>query len=172
MGITRIAVFRPVIVLAIVVALAVFGVVAYNALGLEENPTANLPIVTVQITYPGANARTVEEQVTRRVEDAIASLGNIRTLSSVSRNSLATITVEFREGVNVDTAANDVQRKVTTVRRDLPAEVEEPSYNKLDLNDVPILYLSVTGEGADGAALYRLADETVRPRLEGVSGHP
>ena len=144
MSLTRLAVFRPVVALTVTLALVLFGIASYTSLGLEQNPQLELPIVTVQVTYPGASARTVEEQVARRIEDAVAGLGNIKTLTSVSRNGLATVTVEFNEGIDVDTAASDVERRVSGVRRDLPAEAEEPSFVKLDLNDVPVLYLAVT----------------------------
>jgi HAE1 family hydrophobic/amphiphilic exporter-1 len=171
MGLTRLAVFRPVVALTVTVALLLFGVLSYFSLGLEQNPQLKLPIVTVQVVYPGASAQTVEEQVTRRVEDAIAGLGNIKTLSSTSRIGVATITVEFHEGINVDVAANDVQQRVSGVRREMPADVEEPSYFKLDFNDTPILYLAVTGNGeSDGTDLYRLADDVIRQRLETVGG--
>ena len=170
MSLTRLAVFRPVIAVTVTLALVLFGIISYESLGLEQNPELNLPIVTVQVTYPGASAKVVEEQVARRLEDAIAGLGNIQTLTSVSRNGLATVTVEFNEGTNVDTAANDVQRRVSGVRKDLPADAEEPSYVKLDLNDVPVMYLAVTSTNADPTSLYRVADDVVRPRLETVEG--
>ncbi|MCC7370343.1 MAG: efflux RND transporter permease subunit [Chloroflexi bacterium] len=170
MSLTRIAVFRPVVALTVTLALVLFGVVSYTSLGLEQNPELNLPIVTVQVVYPGASARSVEEQVARRIEDAVAGLGNIKTITSVSRNSLATVTVEFNEGVDVDTAASDVERRVSGVRRDLPTDAEEPSFVKLDLNDVPVLYLSVTSSTGDPVQLYRMADDIVRPRIETVDG--
>ncbi|MFN8637398.1 MAG: efflux RND transporter permease subunit [Chloroflexota bacterium] len=170
MSLTRLAVFRPIVALTVTFALILFGLVSYSSLGLEQNPQLNLPIVTVQIVYPGASARTVEEQVARRIEDAIAGLGNIKTITSVARNGLATVTVELTEGVNVDTAASDVERRVSGVRRDLPAEAEEPSFVKLDLNDVPVLYLAVTGASGDPVQAYRVADDLVRPRLETVDG--
>ena len=119
MTLTRLAVYRPVIALTATLALLMFGVLSYFSLGLEQNPQLKLPIVTMQVTYPGASAQTVEEQVTRRVEDAIAGLGNIKTLSSVSRTGLAVVTVEFQEGVDVDVAASDVQQRVSGARRDL-----------------------------------------------------
>ena len=124
--------------------LVLFGIVSYTSLGLEQNPQLDLPVVTVQVAYPGASARTVEEQVARRIEDAVAGLGNIKTITSVARNGMATVTGEFNEGIDVGTAASDVERRVSGVRRDLPAEAEEPSFVKLDLNDVPVLYLAVT----------------------------
>ena len=170
MTLTRIAVFRPVVALTVTLALVMLGLVSYVNLGLEQNPALDLPIVTVQVVYPGASARTVEEQVARRVEDAVASLGNIKTLTSISRSGLATVTVEFNEGVDVDTAASDVERRVSGVRRDLPAEAEEPSFVKLDLNDVPVLYLAVTSTSGDPVQTSRIADDSVRPRLETVEG--
>ena len=169
MGLTRLSVYRPVVALTVTVALVLFGVASYFSLGLEQNPQLKLPIVTVQVAYPGASAQTVEEQVTRRVEDAIAGLGNIKTLSSVSRTGLAVVTVEFQEGIDVDVAASDVQQRVSGARRDLPSEAEEPSYLKLDFNDIPILDLGITGSD-DEVALYRIADEQVRPRLETAPG--
>jgi HAE1 family hydrophobic/amphiphilic exporter-1 len=171
MSLTRLAVFRPVIALTIAFAVVLGGLVSYVTLGLEQTPQLNVPIVTVQVSVPGASPRTIEEQVTRKIEDAVAGLGNIKTLSSTSRTGLATITIEFREGIDVDVAANDVQQRVSGIRKDLPAEAEEPSFLKLDLNDTPVLYLAVTGQpGVDETELYRVADDLVRPRLETADG--
>src|SRR5919199_5840799 len=150
MGLTRLAVFRPVIALTIAVALVLFGIVSYFSLGLEQNPQLKLPIVTVQVAYPGASAQTVEEQVARPIEDAIAGLGNVKQLTSISRTGFATITVEFREGVDVDAAASDVQQRVSSARRSMPVDVEEPSYYKLDFNDIPVLYLAISADGQKG----------------------
>ncbi len=171
MNLTRTAVFHPVIALTIAAAVVIGGLVAYTGLGLEQTPQLDIPVVTVQVTAPGASPRTIEEQVTRKIEDAVAGLGNIKTLSSTSRTGLATITIEFKESMDVDVAVNDVQQRVSGVRRDLPAEAEEPTYLKLDLNDTPVLYLAVTGQpGVDDTQLFRVADDLVRPRLETVDG--
>src|ERR1044071_3906139 len=147
MQLTRMAVYRPVVALTVALALTLFGVVSYFSLGLENNPELNLPYVTVTAAYPGASAQTVEEQVTRPLEDSISSLGGIKSMQSTSQVSLSQIVIEFEEGVNVDVAASDVQQKVSGTRRDLPTEVEEPSYTKLDLNDQPIVNLAVTSAG-------------------------
>jgi HAE1 family hydrophobic/amphiphilic exporter-1 len=171
MSLTRTAVFHPVIALTLTIAIVLGGLVSFSALGLEQTPQLNVPVVTVQVMVPGASPRTIEEQVTRRIEDAVAGLGNIKTLSSTSRTGLATITIEFREGIDVDVAVNDVQQRVSGIRRDLPDDAEEPSFLKLDLNDTPVLYLAVTGqEGVAETDLYRVADDLVRPRLETADG--
>lgn len=171
MSLTRTAVFHPVIALTLTIAIVLGGLVSFSALGLEQTPQLNVPVVTVQVMTPGASPRTIEEQVTRRIEDAVAGLGNIKTLSSTSRTGLATITIEFREGIDVDVAVNDVQQRVSGIRRDLPDDAEEPSFLKLDLNDTPVLYLAVTGQqGVPETDLYRVADDIVRPRLETADG--
>src|SRR5688572_30591976 len=171
MKLTRMSVYRPVVALTVTLALTLFGIMSYVSLGLENNPELNLPFVTVTAVYPGASAQTVEEQVTRPLEDSISSLGGIKTMQSSSQVSLSQITIEFEEGVNVDVAASDVQQKVSGARRELPSEVEEPSYSKLDFNDQPIVNLAVTGVGEpDPVRLYRVANDVVRPRLEGIAG--
>ncbi len=171
MSLTRLSVFHPVIALTVTLAIVLGGIVSYLGLGLEQFPQLNLPIVTVQVTMPGASSRTVEEQITREIEDAVAGLGNIKTLSSVSRSGLATVTVEFLESVDVDVAVNDVQQRVSGVEQQFPIEAESPSYLKLDLNDRPVLYLSVTSDGpTDETQRFRVADDVVRKRLETVDG--
>ena len=172
MKLTKLAVYRPVVALTVTLALAIFGVVSYFSLGLENNPTLKLPIVTVTASYPGASAQVVEEQVARKMEDAIATLGNIKTMTSTSSTGSSQIVVEFNEGVNQDVAAMDVQQKVSGVRSEMPSEVEEPSYGKLDFNGEPILNLAVTSaRGAgDPLQLYRVADDVIRPKLENVEG--
>src|SRR3954465_11157238 len=139
MQLTRLAVFHPVIAITVTAALVIFGVAAYLTLGLEQNPQVDVPIVTITAPYPGASAESIEESVTRPIEDAVAGLGGIKTITSSSQTNLATITVEFQEGTNVDVAASDVQQRVSGVQRTLPDEVEPPSYAKLDFNDVPVL---------------------------------
>src|SRR4051794_25857869 len=171
MWLTRVSVYHPVVALTIAFAVVLAGCAAYATLGLELNPAINVPIVTVTAVYPGASAESVEASVTRPIEDAVAGLGGVKTITSSSQTNLATITVEFQEGTNVDVAASDVQQRVSGVQRTLPDEVEPPSYARLDFNDVPVLSLAVTTPGgADPLVLYRIANDTIRPGLETVEG--
>jgi HAE1 family hydrophobic/amphiphilic exporter-1 len=171
MTLTRVSVYHPVIALTVTLAVVLAGIAAYFTLGLEQNPQINLPIVTITAAYPGASAEAVEESVTRPIEDAVTGLGGIKTLTSSSQTSLATIVVEFQEGTDVDVAASDVQQRVSGIRRSLPDEVEDPGFAKLDFNDFPVLSLAVTTPGTpDPLVLYRIANDTVRPGLETVGG--
>src|SRR6266511_27149 len=160
MGLTRLAVYRPVLALTLLVSLILAGLLSYANLGLDQLPDIRPPIVTIQVAYPGAGPEDVEQQVTRRVEDAVAALSDIEELSSTSSQGAAVITVRFRESVNVDLVALDVERAVNNIRRELPTEVESPVIRKLDLNDQPIMYLALwTYQWRDGSELYRVADE-------------
>src|SRR5919198_1270716 len=169
MKLTQLAVYHRVIALTVTFALIVGGIAAYCSLGLELK--AQVPIVTVSTAYPGASAETVEESVTRPLQDAIAGLGGIKTITSNSQTNVSIITVEFQEGTDVDVAASDVQQRVSGIRRTLPSDVEDPSYAKLDFNDFPVLDLAVTTPGGgDEVELYRVANDVVRPSLETVGG--
>jgi HAE1 family hydrophobic/amphiphilic exporter-1 len=170
MGLTKLAVYHPVVILTVVLALVLFGTISYFSLGLELMPKIDLPITTVQVQFHGATAGTVEEQITRRVEDAIAPAGNIKKMTSYSVDGLSTVQVEFYEVIDPDFAAAEVQRRVSTIRSDLPADAEEPSYLKLDLNDTPVMYVAVTSPAGDPVELYRVADDIVRPKIEAAQG--
>src|SRR6266536_3581362 len=172
MTLTRLAVFHPVIALTVTFALIIFGLASYFTLGLELNPQVVVPIVTINTPYPGASADAVEESVTRPIEDAIAGLSGIKTITSNSQTNASVITVEFQDGTDVDVASSDLQQRVSAIRRTLPADVEDPSYAKLDFNDVPVLNLAVTttATAADQVELYRVANDTARPSLETVDG--
>src|SRR3954452_13529527 len=171
MRLTRLSVFHPVIAITITMTVVIFGVFAFFNLGLEQNPQRTVPIMTITASYPGASAEAVEQDVTRPIEDAVVGVGNVKTMTSTSQTSLATLTVEFQEGVNIDVAASDVQQHVSRILSTLPTEVEEPSYAKLDLNDVPVLNLAVSGPpGGDPPELYRVANDVARPALETSPG--
>src|SRR3954469_9624794 len=95
MKLTRLAVFHPVIAVTVTAALVIFGIASFLTLGLEQNPQVDVPIVTITAPYPGASAESVEESVTRAIEDAVAGIGGIKTITSNSQTSVSVITVEF-----------------------------------------------------------------------------
>ncbi|MBA3332083.1 MAG: efflux RND transporter permease subunit, partial [Actinobacteria bacterium] len=158
-------------ILVAIASIVLFGAVSYTRLGLDQLPEITVPVVTVLVPYPGAGPREVEEQVTRKLEDGLAGLSDVEEISSVSSQNLATISVKFRESVDIDLVALEVERTVNNLRRELPTEVEAPTTRKVDLNDQPILYLALTSAGGrDPTELFRIADDQIRPRLESLEG--
>ena len=148
--------------------MALGGVVSLRQLSQDFLPQVNLPVVTVGV--PTARPTEVEEQVTRVLEDQISGLSDVQEMSSVSRPGGASITITFREGIDVDRAVNDVRQRVDAARRDLPSAIQEPAVGKLAITDLPVLTLALSSATAPPTALYSTADETVRRQLETVEG--
>jgi len=169
MWLTEIAVKRPLLVVAFLIAIVFAGVQAYVDLGIDLFPQINTPIVTTTIVYPGAGPEEVEELVTKPVEDAIAALNDIDTLSSVSTEGFSAVTVTFTERANPATIATEVERRVNAIRNTLPPETEAPTVVKADFNALPVPQLALSGDRPP-EQLFRLADNEIRPRLEGLPG--
>src|SRR6266511_3734693 len=114
----------------------VFGSFAYALMGVAITPNVNFPSVVVTTTYAGADPETIEANVTRPIEDAIAGLQNIDTngLTSVSSQGVSTVSVQFTTAANPDLISVDVERVVNSVRNRLPPEVEAPAISKFDIN--------------------------------------
>jgi len=168
-GLTRVAVARPVFMLMIISAMVILGLVSYTRLNQELFPSLNIPVVTVLTAYPGAGPDDVERLVTRPVEDAVSGIANVDVVSSSSREGLSTVTITFTDAANLDTAATDVERRVGTIRGALPADAAAPSVLKVDTAALPVLSLALTGD-APASRLYDIAANQVKPRLETRGG--
>ena len=123
-AISQISISRPVLAGVMSVLLVLFGIVGYTFLGTREYPVTDSPIVMVTTVYPGASADIIASQVTKPLEEAVAEANGIRALSSVSREQVSIITVEFNLNADLEAAANDVRDKVSKSRQQLPADIE------------------------------------------------
>src|SRR5437870_6608223 len=146
MGITSIAIRRPLFMLMVILAVVVFGLVSYSRLGVDLNPNVNFPVVSVVTAYPGAGAESVDRLVTRKVEDSVAGLSGIDYIQSASSRGVSRVVVIFKDGVDADKAAIDVERNVSAARSSLPKEAEAPTVIKADLGAEPVLNLSLSGD--------------------------
>ena len=144
MWLTDLAIKRPLLLSMVLLFFVLIGAVAYTRLGADQYPQVNIPYVTVMVPYPGAGPDEVESGVTKTIEDAVAGAANLKTLTSISMDGLSLTTIEFTISANTDTAAIDVERKVSSVRSLLPSDVKEPSVIKSDFNALPILSLSLS----------------------------
>ncbi|HEY0610779.1 MAG TPA: efflux RND transporter permease subunit, partial [Chitinophaga sp.] len=123
-AISQMSISRPVLAGVMSVLLILFGIVGYTFLGTREYPVTDSPIVTVTTVYPGASADIIASQVTKPLEEAIAEANGIRAMSSVSREQVSVITVEFNLNADLEAAANDVRDKVSKSRQQLPTDIE------------------------------------------------
>ena len=169
MGLTRVALSRPLFILMVILGMVIMGAVSYTRLGVELFPNLNNPVVTVVTAYPGAAPEDVERLVTKPIEDAVAGLNHVDVLTSSSTEGRSTVTIQFTDKANADVAATDVERRVSGIRAALPSEALAPSVLKLDLNQQAILSLTLSGNRPLDQ-LYTLADDAIKPRLEAADG--
>lgn len=169
MKIADISIRRPSIVIVVFTALTLFGILSYFSLNYELLPKFSPGVVSIATVYPGASPGEVENTVTKKIEDAVASLENIKKLDATSYESLSLVIIELRAGADVDLALNDAQRKINSMLSELPDDAEAPSLNKFSFDDLPILTLSATAE-LDDAAFYDLIDKQIQPILSRVPG--
>lgn len=169
MSLARTAVFRPVLTTVIVLAFVVLGLSSFQRLVVDLLPKVEFPFVTVTTVYPGAGPEEVESQVTEKLEEAVATLANVRRLDSINRESLSLLLIEFELGADVDLVSIDVKEKIEEVLAELPEAVDKPQVVKFDMEALPILSFSLTGPGSL-RDLYDLADRRVRDELSRADG--
>jgi hydrophobe/amphiphile efflux-1 (HAE1) family protein len=158
----------PTIVLFLVLTLG--GLVCFPMLGIDENPNIDVPAVTVTVTQPGADPSELEAQVTKKVEDSVAGLGNIDQVISTVNDGISVTRVEFVLGTNSDRATNDVRNAVAQIRQNLPQDINEPIVKRLDWSGGPIATYSVFSDQRSVAELSNLVDQTISRAILAVPG--
>jgi len=147
MLITDLSIKRPVLASVLSLLLVAFGALSYFRLPLREYPDIDPPVVSIETNYPGAAAAVVETRITEPLEQSIAGVEGIDTISSTSVDGRSSINVEFRTGRDVDAAANDIRDRVSRVLDDLPVEADPPEIQKVDANEDVIMWLNLEGVG-------------------------
>src|ERR1700722_17166167 len=115
---------NPVPTTVLFLVITIMGIFAFTKLGIDESPNIDLPVVSVTVTESGAAPSELETQVTRKIEDAVAGIGNIKHISSTINEGISTTTVEFVLGTNTDRAVNDVRNEVSKIRQQLPQGID------------------------------------------------
>lgn len=160
---------RPIAVVIVFGILSLVGAYEYATMKYELLPPMDISYVTVQAIYPGASPREVEDQVTKKLEDAVSGIAHIKHVTSESLENLGFVMIEFDSEVDPNDATLDVQRAVATAQGDLPQSVKTPSVAKMSLEEFPIIQLAVTSDSGKGE-LYRLVKDDVKPRLARIGG--
>ncbi|NVK41617.1 MAG: efflux RND transporter permease subunit [Oceanospirillaceae bacterium] len=161
---------RPVLATVMSLLLLLIGLIAYDRLTVREYPKIDLPVVTVETTYPGASASIIESQVTQVLEDSLAGIEGIDFMSSISRTEQSQISITFRLEQDPDEAANDVRDRVGRVRALLPDDIDEPVIAKTEADAQPIIYLAFASERHNPMEITSVADRRVKDRLQTVPG--
>jgi HAE1 family hydrophobic/amphiphilic exporter-1 len=169
MGLTRLSLRRPLTMLMIILGLVVMGYRAYTFLKLDRFPSVDFPFVSVVTIFPGASPEDVEDLIVQPIEDAVATISGIDQIISQATEGVGTVTIAFVEGTDGNTAAIDVERQVSGVKGRLPAEAEDPTIVKADLNAIPVLVMALSGPQSQDA-LFDLAENKLKTRFQAVPG--
>jgi multidrug efflux pump len=167
-NISELSISRPVLSTVIVLVILLFGMIGYQWLGVREYPSVDQPIISVNTTYPGANAEVIMNQITEPLEQNINGIPGIRSLSSVSSQGNSRITVEFELSVDLETAANDVRDKVSRAQRYLPRDCDPPTVSKADADATPIMQIGIRSSRRSLMELSEIAELTVKERLQTI----
>lgn len=170
MQITDICIRRPVFAIVLNIMLMLLGVIAYKRLPVREYPKISEPIVTVSTTYSGANAEIVESQITKPLEDALAGIEGVETITSISRQELSQISIRFKLSRDPDNAAADVRDRVSRTRGNIPKDAQEPIISKVEADAYPILYLAFFSNRHSQMELTDFADRHVKDLLQNLNG--
>ncbi|MGM0783224.1 MAG: efflux RND transporter permease subunit [Pseudomonadota bacterium] len=170
MRLSDISVQRPVLATVLAALIVAFGLLALQRLPLQEYPTIDPPIVSVNTAYPGASASIVETRITQVLEDRIAGVSGIEAISSSSEDGDSRITIEFGLDRDIDSAANDIRDRVSDAMGNLPEEADPPEVEKADSGSDVVLWLALTGEGYSMAELTDYANRYLVDRFSVQNG--
>jgi multidrug efflux pump len=170
MNLSAVCIRRPVLATVITLALILFGLLSFARLPVREYPDIDFPIVSVTTEYPGASSSLVETDVTRILEESLAGLEGLRTITSASREEQSQITIEFNLNRDLDAAVNDVRDRVLGPRRWLPPTIQEPMIYKARTDAEPIIWLSLFSERHSDLELTDFAERYLKDKLATIPG--
>lgn len=169
MSLYRFSVKKPITLLMIVCVVIITGIVSLTKIPLDLLPKIEVPVAVVSTSYKGVGPEEIEKLVTEPIEGAVATVGSMKNIQSISYDGNSLIIVEFNSGTDMDFASLEMREKIDLVKGFLPDEVENPMVIKVDPNAMPIIQLSFYSE-EDLGKLQSILMEIVKPRIERIEG--
>ncbi|CAD5247126.1 MULTISPECIES: efflux RND transporter permease subunit [Halomonadaceae] len=169
MRLSDISVQRPVLAMVIAALIIAFGLLALNRLPLQEYPTIDPPVVTIDTRYPGASASVVETRITQVLEDRIAGVEGIELITSQSEDGRSQIEIEFGIDMDINAAANDIRDRISGALRNLPDDADNPEVTKADSSEEVVVWLSLSG---NDYSITELTDYANRFLVDSLSVQP
>jgi len=164
------AIKNPVPVTVLFVGLVLAGVIAYFGLAVKNFPDVQFPAVSVTITQSGAAPGEIETQITRQVEDAVASIPNVRNIQSTVTQGASTTTLELEIGEDLQKKVDEVQTRIDQIRPNLPREIDEPLVQRVDFDSLPITTFAVSAPAMSDVELSWFIDDTLSRALQAEKG--
>jgi len=170
MSLAAASVRRPITTVMAFLIVILLGSIAFWRLPVDLMPELVYPTLTVRTDYPNVGPQEVEDLITRPIEEAVAAIAGVETITSTSSEGQSAVRVAFTWGTDLDEAADEIRTRVDRIRGRLPEDAETPTVFKFDLASFPILYLGVSSTTMDAVALREFTEERIERRLERVPG--
>lgn len=161
---------NPIAVLVTFITLGTVGIMSFLGLGIDSNPNIDVPAVMVTVTQQGAGPTELETQVTKKVEDAVAGLGDIDQIISTVTDGRSTTTINFILGTDSDQATNDVRNAIAQIRQDLPQDINDPTIQKVEFAGGAIITYAVSSDQRSVEYLSDLVDRQISRALLNIEG--
>ncbi|WP_313528619.1 efflux RND transporter permease subunit [Anaerotignum sp.] len=166
---SRLSIRRPVTTIMVSLMVFIAGIVAYTSLNLSLMPNMDIPVALVSTTYVGAGPEEIENLVSKPLEEALGTVNNVDTITSISNSNNSMVLIQFVDGTDIDMASLDLRDVIDRTKNSLPDDVGDPVIFKMDMNAIPI-NLGVTAENLDLNTLNDLLEDTIAPRFERIEG--
>ncbi len=169
MKLADVSIERPVFATMMILALIVLGLFSFIKLNIDQFPDIDFPYVTVTSVLPGAGPEQIETDVTKKIEDAVNTIGGIDHITSTSQEGVSIVIIQFKLEVEGKQAAQDVREKIAAIRADLPTDLEDPVIQRLDPASQPIFTLTVSGARSE-KEITTYTKNVIKKRIENVPG--
>ena len=170
MFLSNFSVKKPIVTIVILIMLMAMGLLALKKLKVNQIPDVDLPLLVIDINYPGASPDTVEREVLNRVEKAMQSVNGIKDLRGTANEGNANIQVFFEFKKNMVEATDEVRNAIGKVRYKLPTEIREPVILRIDPGSQPIMQLALSSSSQSHAEISRIAEDQLADKFRGISG--
>ena len=170
MFLSNFSIRRPVATIVLIIAMMALGLLALSKLRVNREPDVELPMLFINIPYPGASPETVEREVVNRLEKSLQSIPGVEDLFSTSGESMATFQMRFSFKKNLIEASDEVRNAIASVRYKLPTEMREPMIQRIDTSAQPVMQLALSSKTLSHAAISRLAEDKLADRFRALNG--
>lgn len=169
-GIMTLFIRRPVLAFVLNALIVVAGLAAFNGVDVRELPDVDRPVITISTNFDGASAETIDREITQKLEDAVARVSGVKTISSRSSFARSRVTTEFNDGVDLNVAAADIRDAISRVTNELPDDADASRIIKADSNADAVMRLAVTSTMMGVDDLTVLTEDQIVDTLSAVSG--
>ena len=161
---------KPLTVYVVALAILILGVVAYLKMTPDLMPNMDYPYVIVVTSDPGASPESVEEEITKPLEKALATLDQLKTIQSSSQNSVSMVVLEFENGANMDSLGIDIQQQVSSLQGQWDDSISSPYILKVNPSMIPVMVAAISSSNMDVHELSDFVDDELAAKLTGITG--